>query len=72
MCGAWGHERRHAAASRAIFEQSWGRRLDADAAPSTTWLATGHSCRTQVERFRGFRPRHPAEHLAEALSAHRR
>ena len=70
MCGMFGHEREHREESRGIFELSWARALPEGAEERAQVLATGHSCRHQVERFAGFLPRHPAEvlaaHLAEA------
>jgi Fe-S oxidoreductase len=30
-------------------------------------LATGFSCRSQVKRFAGFKPKHPIELLAQVL-----
>jgi len=65
MCGAYGHEREHAAQSRGIYDRGWRPALDQlnGAEP----LATGYSCREQVERFSGRRLRHPLERLAEAF-----
>ncbi|MET3515128.1 FAD/FMN-containing dehydrogenase/Fe-S oxidoreductase [Pseudacidovorax sp. 1753] len=66
MSGTYGHEARNQATSLRIFEQSWGRRIDeeADGGPL---LATGYSCRSQVDRLRGLRVKHPIEILlAEA------
>lgn len=65
MCGVFGHERAHLDESRGIFELSWNHQLPED---RSTMLATGHSCRSQVKRFAGFVPRHPAEVLAAALT----
>ena len=67
MCGVYGHEARHLDESLGIFELSWKKKLD----PSTDRervLATGHSCRHQVERTLGFTPRHPAEALLSVLA----
>lgn len=66
MCGVYGHEVSHKKDSLGIFELSWKRKID----PRTDrerLLATGHSCRTQVERALGFLPRHPAQALLEAI-----
>jgi Fe-S oxidoreductase len=66
MCGVFGHEKAHLEESRGIYAMSWEpRMLGAD--PGQV-LATGHSCRSQVKRFSGFVPRHPAEALASALA----
>ncbi len=65
MCGVYGHEKDHVEESRGIYEMSWKKQLPSD---RTLVLATGHSCRSQVKRFSGFVPLHPAETLASALS----
>jgi len=74
MSGAFGHERRHLAESRAIYDLSWGRVLPSDRDAQARVLATGHSCRHQVRRFEGFTPLHPAEalllHLGGPLPTH--
>ncbi len=67
MAGAWGHRTRNLETSRAIFESSWSRALR-DVPPERV-LAAGHSCRTQVSRFAGFKPRHPLETLATAVKS---
>jgi len=68
MCGVYGHEARHLEDSLGIFELSWKKKLE----PTTDRervLATGHSCRHQVERTLGFVPRHPAEALLSVLAS---
>jgi len=65
MCGAYGHEREHAAQSRGIYDRGWRPALDALTGAEP--LATGYSCREQVDRFSSRRLRHPLERLAEAL-----
>ncbi|MDP9001306.1 MAG: FAD-binding oxidoreductase [Myxococcota bacterium] len=67
MCGVYGHEVAHKEDSLGIFEMSWKPKIDVERDPSRL-LATGHSCRTQVERALGFTPRHPAEALVSCLS----
>jgi Fe-S oxidoreductase len=62
MCGVYGHEVVHKQDSLGIFQLSWKRHID-PARDQDRVLATGHSCRTQVERTLGFTPRHPAEAL---------
>jgi FAD/FMN-containing dehydrogenase/Fe-S oxidoreductase len=66
MCGVYGHEVGHKADSLGIFELSWKRKIDA-ARDRDVVLATGHSCRSQVERALGFAPMHPAQALLSAL-----
>ncbi len=67
MCGAFGHEAEHLAASRRAFALSWERALGAKGCEPSRVLVTGHSCRSQVERFAGFTARHPIEALLELL-----
>ena len=68
MSGTYGHESRNAATSRTIFEQSWGTILDGSAMTSEgELLATGYSCRSQADRFRQRRLRHPVEALLATL-----
>jgi Fe-S oxidoreductase len=68
MCGAYGHEAEHYEESRGIFQMSWGKRLPKDGGARGAVLAAGHSCRSQVKRFAGFLPRHPAEALRDLLA----
>jgi (R)-2-hydroxyglutarate dehydrogenase len=68
MCGVYGHEARHLDESLGIFELSWKKKLDPNTDRERV-LATGHSCRHQVERTLGFTPRHPAEALLSVLSS---
>ena len=64
MAGMFGHEREHQAISKRLFELSW---RDALGEHPEKVLATGFSCRCQVERFAGFRPQHPIEALRNAI-----
>jgi FAD/FMN-containing dehydrogenase/Fe-S oxidoreductase len=66
MCGVYGHEVAHKQDSLGIFELSWKSKIDSERDPGRV-LATGHSCRTQVERALGFVPRHPAQALLSVL-----
>jgi FAD/FMN-containing dehydrogenase/Fe-S oxidoreductase len=66
MCGVFGLEANHAAESRAIFAMSWQPKLIAHS-PQSERLATGHSCRSQVQRTEGLRLRHPVELLLERV-----
>lgn len=68
MSGTYGHEARNLETSRAIFAQSWEPALArADAGEA---LATGYSCRSQTQRLRQQRLRHPIEALLEHHRAH--
>ena len=66
MCGVYGHEVAHKQDSLGIFELSWKRKIHPERDAART-LATGHSCRSQVERALGFTPLHPAEALLSVL-----
>jgi Fe-S oxidoreductase len=67
MCGVYGHEVAHKQDSLGIFELSWKHKLDPQRDAARV-LATGHSCRTQVERVLGFTPRHPAQALLSVIA----
>jgi FAD/FMN-containing dehydrogenase/Fe-S oxidoreductase len=66
MCGVYGHEVAHKQDSLGIFDLSWRGKIDPERDQGRT-LATGHSCRTQVERALGFTPRHPAQALLSVI-----
>jgi FAD/FMN-containing dehydrogenase/Fe-S oxidoreductase len=66
MCGVYGHEVAHKDDSLGIFALSWKRKIEPERDKGRI-LATGHSCRTQVERAMGMVPSHPAEALVSAL-----
>jgi Fe-S oxidoreductase len=68
MCGVYGHEVAHRTDSLGIFALSWKKKLEAQPDRRLV-LATGHSCRHQVERNLGFVPLHPAEALLSALQS---
>jgi FAD/FMN-containing dehydrogenase/Fe-S oxidoreductase len=66
MCGVYGHEVQHKQDSLGIFDLSWRKKIDPEVDRERV-IATGHSCRTQVERALGFVPLHPAQALLSAL-----
>ncbi|MBF0279366.1 MAG: FAD-binding oxidoreductase [SAR324 cluster bacterium] len=68
MCGTFGHESEHYAESRGIYQMSWGKIISSEAKQRQSLLATGYSCRSQVDRFDHFKPLHPAQALLEELS----
>ncbi len=70
MCGVYGHEVAHKRDSLGIFDLSWRNKID-PARDRERTLATGHSCRTQVERAMGFTLRHPAQALLSVIEAER-
>ncbi len=67
MAGTYGHEAANLDTSRTIYAQSWSPKIEAEAAPETTILATGYSCRSQVKRFSEQSLKHPISALREVL-----
>ncbi|MEM9905756.1 MAG: FAD-binding and (Fe-S)-binding domain-containing protein, partial [Cyanobacteria bacterium P01_D01_bin.44] len=67
MAGLYGHEREHLETSRSIYDLSWGQILPKTPQPQKHYLATGFSCRAQVERFAGWQPQHPIQALQANL-----
>ncbi|MDF2177727.1 FAD-binding and (Fe-S)-binding domain-containing protein [Aliiglaciecola sp. CAU 1673] len=61
MAGTYGHEHSHAEHSKGLFELSWQPKLQGILPQQV--LATGYSCRSQVDRFKGYKPRHPLQAL---------
>jgi len=68
MAGLYGHQRESRQTSQAIYAQSWGRHI-ADPRLDGRVLATGYSCRSQVEIIDGKRLPHPVEVLLKQLKA---
>lgn len=68
MAGTFGHEVEHLEESKGIYTMSWQKQMPTQKIDHPTVLATGYSCRTQVSRFDGFKPHHPAQALLEELS----
>uniref|UniRef100_UPI00117757D7 (Fe-S)-binding protein n=1 Tax=Candidatus Entotheonella palauensis TaxID=93172 RepID=UPI00117757D7 len=66
MAGAFGHEAIHYEESKGIYEQSWKPKLSA-AGPGRQFVATGASCRSQVQRFEGVELAHPLQFLSRLL-----
>ncbi|MCT8973537.1 FAD-binding and (Fe-S)-binding domain-containing protein [Microbaculum marinisediminis] len=64
MAGLFGHEMRNQQMSRNLFDASWAR----PASGEDEILATGFSCRCQVERFSSTRAVHPMKLIADALA----
>ncbi|MEO0455288.1 MAG: FAD-binding and (Fe-S)-binding domain-containing protein [Cyanobacteria bacterium P01_A01_bin.114] len=67
MAGLYGHEREHLDTSRSIYDLSWGLLLPNKRQERQHYLATGFSCRSQVQRFAGWRPQHPLQVLQATL-----
>ncbi len=66
MAGAFGHEAIHYEESKGIYEQSWKLKLGATG-HDRQFIATGASCRSQVQRFEGVELAHPLQFLARRL-----
>ncbi|MDH5427043.1 MAG: (Fe-S)-binding protein, partial [Nitrospirota bacterium] len=64
MAGAFGHETAHYEESKGIYEQSWKFKLADSDRPI---VATGASCRSQVQRFEGRGIAHPLQFLSRLL-----
>ncbi len=67
MAGIYGYEAEHLATSREIYQLSWEQHLPTDSQAQSYYLATGFSCRTQVQRFTGWIPLHPIQVLQQEL-----
>lgn len=68
MAGTYGHEAIHLKNSKALFALSWAPVFaHAQNATSNEILVTGFSCRSQVARFEGKKPRHPIEVVNELI-----
>ncbi|MDM8167864.1 MAG: FAD-binding and (Fe-S)-binding domain-containing protein [Roseovarius sp.] len=65
MSGTYGHEARNRVTSRRIYDLSWREVTEAVDAPPA--LATGYSCRSQVQRFSGLDIAHPVQALLATL-----
>ncbi|MFC3032562.1 FAD-binding and (Fe-S)-binding domain-containing protein [Pseudoalteromonas fenneropenaei] len=66
MAGTYGHEQQHQENSKQLYDMSW-QPIIAKHQPNQI-LATGFSCRCQVKRFEGQKPKHPIQMLAELLN----
>ncbi|WP_027966328.1 D-2-hydroxyglutarate dehydrogenase YdiJ [Halomonas halocynthiae] len=69
MSGTYGHEARNVETSKTIYAQSWQPLIEA---PDNTerLLATGYSCRSQVQRLSNTQLTHPLQALLNALNKH--
>lgn len=67
MSGAFGHLSAQAELSEKIYDQSWRVKIDGIDAKDHI-MATGFSCRTQVERFSAVNALHPVSVLRRALA----
>lgn len=65
MAGTFGHEASHLEESRGIFKLSWEQAIAKF--DQEQILATGYSCRSQVDRLEQFKPKHPIQLLLSKL-----
>ncbi|ABZ76272.1 D-lactate dehydrogenase (cytochrome) [Shewanella halifaxensis HAW-EB4] len=65
MAGTYGHEAENLERSKALYNMSWEQTLST--LPQSQVLISGYSCRSQVKRFSGFKPKHPIEALLNLL-----
>lgn len=64
MAGTFGHERSHQQESQGIYALSWAEPIATHGAAA---MVTGYSCRSQVARLSGTKPKHPLQVLLSAL-----
>lgn len=67
MAGSYGHEVEHALNSKKLFAMDWQKHVAETPDAKTFLLATGYSCRSQVNRFSGYRLQHPVEALLHII-----
>tara|TARA_R110001632_G_scaffold11023_7_gene40171 strand:- start:10084 stop:13125 length:3042 start_codon:yes stop_codon:yes gene_type:complete len=66
MAGTFGHEASHLEQSKGIYALSWEKAIARF--NSKQILATGYSCRSQVARIEGHKPKHPLQAMLAHLS----
>lgn len=71
MAGTYGHETSHLENSKSLYEMSWQPSIEKHADDAEI-LATGYSCRSQINRFsqsvaNNTKPKHPLQALLKAL-----
>ncbi|MGN7295538.1 FAD-binding and (Fe-S)-binding domain-containing protein [Rhizobium sp. SAFR-030] len=65
MAGLFGHQRRHQAMSRKLYDLSWRAHVESN----EVIVATGFSCRCQSERLSGRELAHPLGLIAQSLAS---
>jgi len=65
MAGTYGHEAEHLDNSIGIYDLSWRNKISDSEKRNV--LVTGYSCRSQVKRLEGFRPKHPIEEILDLM-----
>ncbi len=72
MAGIYGHQVEHYQSSQDIYQLSWGQHLPLISEERQYYLATGYSCRAQVQRIEGWKPLHPVQVLGKLRFRSRR
>lgn len=65
MAGTYGHEAQNLDNSKALFAMSWQQPLAQYGVDNV--VVTGFSCRSQVKRLLGDKPKHPLQVLLQRL-----
>ncbi len=65
MAGTYGHEAQNLENSKALFNMSWQAPIEHYGADQI--LVTGFSCRSQVKRLVGTKPKHPLQQILQLL-----
>ena len=65
MAGTYGHEQQNLVNSKALFDMSWRQHIEQHG--TGTILVTGFSCRSQVKRLVGDKPKHPLQQLLQSI-----
>lgn len=65
MAGTYGHEQQNQQNSKALFDMSWRKPVEQYGTDQI--LVTGFSCRSQVKRLVGDKPKHPLQQLLQLL-----
>jgi len=66
MAGTFGHEASNFDSSKALYDLSWDSAVKESKALGEV-LVTGFSCRSQIARFEGEKPRHPIEVVEQLI-----
>ncbi|GGA92243.1 D-2-hydroxyglutarate dehydrogenase YdiJ [Agarivorans gilvus] len=66
MAGTYGHDAKQYETSKAIYDLSWKQKMAE--LPRERCMVTGYSCRSQVKRLEGAKPKHPLQILLTVLS----
>ena len=65
MAGIYGHQAEHYQTSQDIYQLSWEQHLSLTPEKRQYYLATGYSCRSQVQRLEAWKPLHPIQIISK-------